>query len=120
MLSIRKPRVLASLFALTVVSLSSAGSASAANTGSLGRDCTGTAFHGFYRDLSVKKTSCATGRRVMRSYGRRHNREGRPPRRVALGEWTCRLKIMQGESVPYGRVDCKATGSQQIRFYGFS
>lgn len=76
----------------------------------------------FYTDLYARKTTCLSAARVarawVRGYGRNSERLQTSPVQRVRG-YNCKIQILQGDTNPYGRVDCRRQ-SARIRFYGYS
>jgi hypothetical protein len=84
------------------------------------RPCRGEFAVGFFRHLAVHGTNCAVAGDVMRRWLKRV-RFGRrqPPAEVRVGKWGCRLRLIQTEENPYGRLTC-TRGARVVRNYGVS
>ena len=80
--------------------------------------CSGTAWDGFFRQLTQRHTTCSSARRVMRLWVK-HVWAGQATKRsAAVLVYRCRLVILQGADNPYGRVTCRSAGGKYVRFYG--
>ena len=74
----------------------------------------------FFTRISVHDTTCAQARKVIRKWMRRSGfGQGPPKARVTVLGWTCRLRMYNRASDPYGRVTC-TKGGRRVRFYGYS
>jgi hypothetical protein len=102
-----------------LIGLALAGSAPASAQSAPVHECPGRVAR-FFTRVTVRNTSCAQARRVIRKWVKRSGFGQRPPRlRVTVLGWTCRLKMYRPESDPYGRITC-TKGNRRIRFYGYS
>jgi hypothetical protein len=84
------------------------------------RACSGTAYGGFYRNLSVRHVSCKLGRRVMRRW---HERTyGTSARRRRILGFDCRMTLRDpaGPDNTYAVIKCRKKGHRLVRFEGHS